>query len=523
MPLQRAFPQTDLVMDQTVPRLNGTCRWLLAPAFLIQLVPFLAIARYRLIDGDEGFYLMAAKLVFKHKAPYRDFFFTQMPLSPYIYGLWMRVTGCGWVSARVLCALLAALAGTILFAQVCAETKRYAAGMLAMVLFVSSTLVFAWFTIAKTFGLSAVFLLAAYSVFSRRRARDFNRTAALAGLLMGFAVDVRLYLLGIVPVYLWWIWQDANGRARLRTVLCFLAGFAIAVLPNVYFLALDPGAYLFGNLLFHAIRSDAGLMGNMGQKLLTVLELLLMGKGGNGLQMTLLLGVIFLLMGRMKSESGTARRALQMAAALALISCLPTPTYIQYFCLCIPFLIVAAVCSASGVLDSLKSGRMRRLAAGGALALAALYAMASAKDYGRFSETGEGVGGIRDRARASDWKIDGVRAVSRGIDELAAPGESVMSFWPGYYLESHHEPPPGFENNTGRERADVLNPGELSHYHIVSKEQIAGTLSSHKARWVVLGNQESMRIESKPYEDMLVASGYGAVRRIGHTSIWIAP
>lgn len=138
------------------------CKLLLIPVFLIQLIPFLVVARHRLIDGDEGFYLMASRLVFEHRVPYRDFFFTQMPLLPYVYGLWMQIAGRSWGSARIFSAILAALLGTILFACICRETRRPAVALLAVVLFTSSTLIFAWFTIVKTFALAAIFLFLAF-------------------------------------------------------------------------------------------------------------------------------------------------------------------------------------------------------------------------------------------------------------------------------------------------------------------------------------------------------------------------
>src|SRR5450759_4668308 len=145
---------------------RGTSSWasglLLIAVFLVQLIPFLAVARHRLIDGDEGFYLMASRLVFEHRVPYRDFFFTQMPLLPYVYGLWMQIAGRSWVSARIFSGILVALLGTILFAYICQETKKPAAGLLAVVLFTSSTLVFAWFTVVKTFALAGIFLFLAF-------------------------------------------------------------------------------------------------------------------------------------------------------------------------------------------------------------------------------------------------------------------------------------------------------------------------------------------------------------------------
>src|SRR5258708_27183994 len=111
---------------------------MLVPVLLLQLAVFLPVARYRLIDGDEGFYLMASRLVFEHRVPYRDFFFTQMPLLPYIYGLWMRAIGTSWVSARMLSGLLTALLGTLLYPQVRMENRKWEPGRVSVSPFPSS-------------------------------------------------------------------------------------------------------------------------------------------------------------------------------------------------------------------------------------------------------------------------------------------------------------------------------------------------------------------------------------------------
>ncbi len=44
------------------------------------------------VNGDEGWYLEAARRVWHGQLPYRDFVFTQTPLAPYVYGLPQLIT-----------------------------------------------------------------------------------------------------------------------------------------------------------------------------------------------------------------------------------------------------------------------------------------------------------------------------------------------------------------------------------------------------------------------------------------------
>ena len=70
-----------------------------------------------LIDLDEGYYLTSGQFVFNGQLPYRDFFFTQTPLSPYIFGLWLKLVGTGWYQARLLGALCTTAIGWLLFRE----------------------------------------------------------------------------------------------------------------------------------------------------------------------------------------------------------------------------------------------------------------------------------------------------------------------------------------------------------------------------------------------------------------------
>lgn len=121
-----SIPKTSIVPD-IHPRLPMTraARVVLVPMFFGLAAIFIAIARYRLVDGDEGFYLLAAKSVFHGKLLYRDFFYTQMPLLPYIYGLWLKIAGETWNSGRMLSSLLASLLGCLLYVHVTRVTRSW--------------------------------------------------------------------------------------------------------------------------------------------------------------------------------------------------------------------------------------------------------------------------------------------------------------------------------------------------------------------------------------------------------------
>jgi hypothetical protein len=498
-------------------------RWRIAliPVILVQLGWFLVVARHRLIDGDEGFYLMASKSIWEGKMPYRDFFFTQMPLLPLVYGLWFQIAGTTWIAARVLSALFTTILGTVMYVHVSKETGKWAAGLVTVVLFVSSTHVFAWMPIVKTYALSTLLLFLAYMTIARYSSTGSQRAFGLAGLLLGLSADVRLYFAGLFPVLILWILTAPEIRARWRAAAGFVAGFALAVLPNIYFFALDPDAYVFDNLGFHAVRSGAGFIGDLSGKLGTLYWLFGSRGSGNGVQFGILCivcGLRFLF-----RYAASSRLATFSAVTMILISLLPTPSFTQYFCVSVPFLIVATVCSVCSLLERPLKGVYTPLVLAGASVLLLAFVATSITDVKRFLSNGEEVIGVPQPKLAANYKLDSVIAMSHKLDEYASPGEPVMSLWPGYLVQSKARPLPGFENNTARELMRTIGPERMSRYHIVPQSRIEAQLRAHIPRLVVVGNQESMNAEfdSASYEKMLLESGYRREYLLGNASLWI--
>jgi 4-amino-4-deoxy-L-arabinose transferase-like glycosyltransferase len=503
----------------TPPAMTRTCKLLFIPIILLQAGFFLIVSQHRFIDGDEGFYLLASRLVMQHKAPYLDFFYTQAPLLPYAYAAWFRLAGISWFAARVFAALQTAVLGGLIYVHVCRETGKWIAGLVAAVLFASSSFVFAWYPIVKTFPLAALFLFLAYVIFARRSQSSSGWWIAAAGLFFGLSVDTRSYVVAVAPVFLWWIFHQKTVH-RLARLLWFAGGFAIGIIPSLILFFASPDAFLFNNLGYHAMRSKAGLVGLWQDKAMVLLATF--GGRFTGFQFSVLTltCVGFILLRRMKRDASLL--AFWIALALGVISSLPTPASMQYFCMLVPFLIVAAVCSVSDYLVSLESQREVGIATAVCVVAMLGFVGFAVPTFQHYLFTGDNVPGIEDSIDATNWTLQQVTAVSRAIDQLASPGEKVVSFWPGYIFTSQADPYPGFENDFGLVVARKLSREQREKYHIPSSAELVDEFASHGPRLVVIGNQGPVSGGPKSSAAVAVVRTYGytLVRMVGETSIY---
>ena len=504
--------------------LNRWCKWLLAPVFLFLVCFFLFIARHRIVNGDEGWYLLASRLVLERKAPYLDFFYTQAPLLPYAYGLWMKLFGISWFSGRCFSVALTAILGLLVYEQVCHETRRWVAGLAAVVLYVSSTFIFGWFPIVKTYALAGLFLFGAYVIVSRLTSASPPWLLAVAGLLLGLSVDTRSYVVALAPVFLWWVFRYSESSNRIARILWFLGGFTIGLGPSLYFFVASPDRFLFNNLGYHAKRTDGGLFGS-GRLKLKIFRSVLFGAGSNGFQIGLLSVVSFIAIA-LRRQRGAAPMAFWIAFVLGFISILPSPPLYHYFCMCMPFLIVAAVCSASDYVTSLHGVRPKRIAVLAGVALLAAFVASSLPSFRWYLVTGYDNIFIElpNTHNAPSWTLGRVSAVTQAIDQLAAPNEEIASFWSGYIFASKARALPGFENPYGRMLvADKLTAEQRAKYHILADSDIVADIAAHRPRIVVVGKQDVFvhMVQSSEYARILRSNGYAEARVIGDTSIFV--
>ena len=496
---------------------------------VLQVGFFSFVALHRYIDADEGFYLLASRLVLMHKKPYVDFLFEQAPLLPYLYGFWIRCFGISWTSARLCSAFLTAVLGTLLYEDVCRQTQNYVVGFFSVVLFAASTLVFGFFPVAKPYSLAGLLLLGAYVIVSRLSTTSPGWLAGTGGLLFGFSIETRSYLLLLTPVFVLWILRNVNRTTRWQAIRWFLVGVLVSNLLALYLFFCSPDKFLFSNIGFHAIRSDGGLVGMWEQKFVVLLVTFLGGWESNGIQTSILFFISLGLLLIIRERHFRPRLAFQIAMALGIISLLPTPVHPQYFCLCMPFLVLSTVCVASKFISDLESKRVRQIAAAGCTGLLVIYLAASVKDFRGYLITGAGVPGVELSVERADWTLQRVTEVSSAIDEIARPGESVASFWPGYLFQTQTNPVPGFEADYGLLVAGKLTAEQRARYHVLSEGDIEEGFASHRPRIVVLRNQiplqggrllRSLLETENTLRKSLPAHQYSVVRSIGGVSIY---
>src|ERR1035438_10029692 len=217
---------------------------------------------------------------------------------------------------RLLSAILTATLGTALFCEVRRQTGKWAAGLLAVLLYVSSTQIFAWYPTVKTYALSTLLLFLAYRTVIRSCAVT-AMTWFAAGLLLAASADVRLYFAGLLPVFLWWIYGSTRTGGRAAALLCFLGGFALAPVPWLCVPGADPQNFIFDNLGLHAIRAQQGLIGDFAGKTTMAVRLLL-ARVEDSEQLTMLFFLVVVLSIRRGIVTPAARRAATLGLALIL-------------------------------------------------------------------------------------------------------------------------------------------------------------------------------------------------------------
>ena len=199
------------------------------------------------VNQDEGWYLYAARLVGEGKLPYRDFFFTQGPVLPFIYS---TLPIHGLLSGRLVTlgfSLFATLTAMALARQLVVPERRGAAALTVFALLACNLYHVYFTTIPKTYAVGALFVMVGFLLLSR----GWNFFAAVS---FAFASGTRISLvliLGVVGVGL------LITRFRRLHWLSFGLGGMLGLFIVYGLFALDPPS-LKGLLAAQAYHAGRG-------------------------------------------------------------------------------------------------------------------------------------------------------------------------------------------------------------------------------------------------------------------------
>lgn len=205
---------------------------------------------------DEGFHLMAARLIKEGKRPYLDFCFAQTPLNAYWNAAWLWIFGDSWRVIHAIAALLVAgavlLTAEFILARFPVSGWRLAGALTAAFLVGLNAAVFLFGSIGQAYGLCLFLTVAAFRVAVVAVDRQSPLWTAAAGLLASAAAAASLLTAPVVPVLLVWMLIYNRAGSRARKLAAFVAGAVIPFLPVAWFFMKAPHQVFFNLVEYHA-------------------------------------------------------------------------------------------------------------------------------------------------------------------------------------------------------------------------------------------------------------------------------
>src|SRR5204863_2768933 len=112
-----------------------------------------------------------------------------------------------------------------------------------------------------------------------------------------------------------------------------------------------------------------------------------------------------------------------------------------------------------------------------------------------------------------------VLEVSDEVDRQTAPGERVLSSWPGYLFGTHAEAWPGYMNHFAPAAAVHVSPAEPRRVHVASEAELEAAIRARKPRLVVFRDWVTTAPFAR-WDAALRAGGYRLVATVETARIY---
>ncbi len=430
--------------------------------------------------GDEGFHLLAARLIRAGRRPYVDFFYQHPPLYPYLNAFWMGLFGDGWRSVHTLSSLFAAggvlLAACYVFRRLDDCRWQLPAAIAAALLMVSQPLVIQFGGIGQPYGLCLFASAAAFWLAASASAHLRRRTCFAAGFCAGAAAGSSLLAAPVGGVLFVWLSRNAGTGKKVASGALFLAGAAVCFLPLLYWALRAPEQTFFDVVKYHAFYRNSAPTYDLRRDF----EVLKGWLDSPQAVVRALLAAVSLLYLAGRPDSPVRREAYLCAwltGTLAVWIALAHPVLPQYFVLLAPFV---SILDALGLYAIGSRLRAPQRAIWPAFCCLGVLAAALAKPV-YDARRGQGY-------RWSDWE-----RVAEQVNRVT-PQSGLLWAPDIIYFAAHRLPPGGLENSNSL--ALRLPPALSARLHVIPEPEVDQWVAS--GRFDTVCTCVGMRVSANP-------------------------
>lgn len=533
--LQTPHPQSVQESDSRPARRT---RWLVLLVAALLLAALLALLwglnMRRGVNHDEHqFIASAAYMARTDDLPYVDFIYFHVPVLSLIYAALFRLSDSLLLTARLFSVLCAWLTLALLmwtgYRSLPGQSPwirllngAAAAGLLAFTPLFIYTSGRAWNHDLPVLLTLAALLTLEYGLLRTRGARQ-DLAVGLAGLLIALAMGTRLSfaLAALALLIAIWLQPRAPTRNRAMDTLWFGIGGLIGALPVLFFFAIDPAAFLFGNLGYVGLNTayyQAELPGYPGmtlaRKFNVWLDLLFRQPANLPPWIALLIGLPMAWSTLQRNDQPDARwrltTALLMLVAAFVSALAATPAQTQYFYAVQPWLVMGAIYAYAAWPPSRQRTGVWLLAAAAALAM-----LLTARAYAP---------GLAIVAQPDEWVPRKIHARGELLATLVDEGGKVLTLSPIHPLEGGVPVYREFVTGPFAWRvASLMDAETRRELDIAGPDDLPALLADDPPRALLTGLDNDDLAEEAPLVAYAEANGFLPIPLPDEGLLWLSP
>ncbi len=420
------------------------------------------------MNYDEGWYLYASKAVYFGKTPYIDFSYTQSPLLPYIYGIPQLLFGPSLYVGR-LTSLFFGILTCIFTIKVAEKFGGKVGAVIALALISLSPFTIYFFTIVKTYALTAFFIaLSFYFLFANENIKNPAKSM-LAAFFISLSLGVRFSILPVVFLLVIYILytERYNIRTIVLTIGTVLITSGLLFLP---FLIINKDLLIFNLIGYHLGETGSSLIEYFFNK--TFSSLTIISSIVNKFFVILILmsvGLILLLGKRKHFKDYLKIYVLYMAVfSVFFVNLIPCQPYDEYLVILVPLASILAGYGFSEIYNNSKH----------LLLMALFLILLEASLQNRMGVTSYGYKLIHETEEMADY-----------IKNHTPEDGKLLAFSTYVAVRAEREVLPGFEMSLFSYHPSWSND-KAEKYKVINKDLLNQRIKSKSASAILLTTYE---------------------------------